>query len=111
MQVTDRRIYISWVDNMLRKHVPLFENVENAQELPPPAITPALNIDYEVPPGLEQECGYSFTKWVSLGALADTFCSFCASPHRVGVPFFGLHRLLSDARGPRKRVFKLKQDH
>ena len=70
MQVTDRRIYIAWEDATLRENIPLFEDAENAQDLPPPHITPALNIDYEMPP---EECGYSFTKWVSLGALADTF--------------------------------------
>ena len=50
MKVTDRRIYISWVDAMRRKDVPLFENAEDAQDLPSPPITPNSNIDYEVPP-------------------------------------------------------------
>ena len=43
-----------------------------------------------------------------IGALTDTFRSYCGRPRRVGAPFLGLHRLLSDARGPRKRDLKLK---
>ena len=111
MQVTNRRIYIAWEDTMRPENIPLFEDADNTQDLPPPPITPALNIDYEVPPGLEEECGFSFPKWVSLGLLADTFRSFCGSPQRVGVPFLGLRRLLSHARGSRKRDIELKQDH
>ena len=36
MQLTDRHIYFMLEDARRRRDVPLFEDVENAQELPPP---------------------------------------------------------------------------
>jgi len=41
MQLTDRRIYFTWEDARRRPDIPLFEDAENAQELPPPE--PTLN--------------------------------------------------------------------
>ncbi|KAF8272817.1 hypothetical protein EI94DRAFT_161052 [Lactarius quietus] len=35
MQLTDRRIYFTWEDSRRRQDIPLFDDVENAQELPP----------------------------------------------------------------------------
>jgi len=36
LQLTDRRIYFMWEDVRRRGDIPLFEDAENAQELPPP---------------------------------------------------------------------------
>ena len=36
MQLTDCRIYFMWEDVRRREDIPLFEDTENAQELPPP---------------------------------------------------------------------------
>jgi hypothetical protein len=36
MQLTDRRIYFMWEDVRRRGDIPLFEDAENAPELPPP---------------------------------------------------------------------------
>jgi len=35
MQITDRRIYFTWEDSRGRQDIPLFEDAENARELPP----------------------------------------------------------------------------
>ncbi|KAI9444179.1 hypothetical protein H4582DRAFT_1067846 [Lactarius indigo] len=49
IQLTDRRIYFTWEDARRRQDIPLFEDVENAQELPPP-ITPASDRAFQLPP-------------------------------------------------------------
>ncbi|KAH9032737.1 hypothetical protein EDB84DRAFT_130016 [Lactarius hengduanensis] len=49
MQLTDRHIYFTWEDARRRQDILLFEDVENAQELPPP-ITPTLDREFQVPP-------------------------------------------------------------
>ncbi|KAI9458950.1 hypothetical protein BJY52DRAFT_407774 [Lactarius psammicola] len=48
MQLTDRRIYFMWEDARRRQDIPLFEDAENAQELPPP-ITPTLVGEFQEP--------------------------------------------------------------
>jgi hypothetical protein len=50
MQLTDRRIYFTWGDYKRRQDIPLFEDAENAQELPSPPTTPVLDPAFEVPP-------------------------------------------------------------
>jgi hypothetical protein len=57
IQVTERRIYFMWADARRREDIPLFEDAENAQELPPPPITPILGLEFEVPAWFEQEGG------------------------------------------------------
>ncbi|KAI9444181.1 hypothetical protein H4582DRAFT_2071752 [Lactarius indigo] len=47
MQLTDRRIYFTWEDARRRQDIPLYEDAENAQELPPP-ITPNLDLEFQV---------------------------------------------------------------
>ncbi|KAH9059599.1 hypothetical protein EDB87DRAFT_1563124 [Lactarius vividus] len=61
MQLTDRHIYFTWEDARRRQDIPLFEDVENAQELPPP-ITPTSDRGFQVPPWFGRLGGYSFTK-------------------------------------------------
>lgn len=75
MQLTDRRIYFTWEDARRRPDIPLFEDAENAQELPPPE--PTLNREIqELWAG-----GYSFAKWMLL-VLIQTLCSFCRKASR-----------------------------
>ena len=71
MQLTDRRIYFTWRDAMRRQDIPLYENAENAHELPsPPQTTPVPDRESEVPPilgawiGKHIGSGYSSTKVV-----------------------------------------------
>ncbi|KAH9047901.1 hypothetical protein EDB84DRAFT_1434624 [Lactarius hengduanensis] len=49
VQLTDRHIYFTWDDARRRQDIPLFEDTENARELPPP-ITPTLDRESQVPP-------------------------------------------------------------
>ncbi len=90
MQLTDRHIYFMWEDARRRQDIPLFEDAENAQELPSP-ITPTLDLELQVPPFLAplviQHGGYSFTKSVPLGADSDTLCSFCRKPRLRKIPW------------------------
>jgi len=67
MQLTDRRIYFTWEDARRRQDIPLFEDVENIQELPRP-ITPTLDLEFVVTLWMARRGGYSFTKSVPLGA-------------------------------------------
>jgi hypothetical protein len=67
MGLTDRRIYFTWADARRREDIPLFEDAENAQELPPPPNPPMLDLEFEVPPWLGLHSGCSFTKSVPLG--------------------------------------------
>ncbi|KAN0129694.1 hypothetical protein V8E53_012514 [Lactarius tabidus] len=46
MQLTDRRIYFTWEDTRRRPDIALFEDAENAQELPPP-IAPTLSREFQ----------------------------------------------------------------
>jgi hypothetical protein len=56
MQLTDRRIYFMWEDVRRRGDIPLFEDAENAQELPPPIAPTDLELQ-------RQRIGrYSFAK-------------------------------------------------
>ncbi|KAH9000897.1 hypothetical protein EDB86DRAFT_3133123 [Lactarius hatsudake] len=66
MQLTDRHIYFTWEDARRRQDIPLFEDAENAQELPSP-ITPTLDQEFQVPPWIERLGEYSFTEIVPLG--------------------------------------------
>ena len=66
MQLTDRRIYFTWADARRREDIPLIEDAENAQELPPPPIIPSLDLEFEVPPWTGLHSGYSFTRSVLL---------------------------------------------
>ncbi|KAH9013274.1 hypothetical protein EDB85DRAFT_2098398 [Lactarius pseudohatsudake] len=47
MQLTDRRIYFTWEDSRRRQDITLFEDAENAQELPRP-ITPIFDLELQV---------------------------------------------------------------
>ncbi|KAH9032739.1 hypothetical protein EDB84DRAFT_1561882 [Lactarius hengduanensis] len=49
VQLTERRIYFTWEGERHRQDIPLFEDVENAQELSRP-ITPPLDPDFQVTP-------------------------------------------------------------
>ncbi len=75
MQLTDRRIYFMLEDARLWQDIPLFEDAENAQELPPP-ITPTLVGEFQEPLWGGQLGGRSFTKSVPLGADSETLYSF-----------------------------------
>jgi hypothetical protein len=72
MQLTDRRIYFTWEDVRRRPDIPLFEDAENAQELPPP-IASTLSREFQ---GLwaRRFGGYSFAKWVPLALTQTSFC-------------------------------------
>jgi hypothetical protein len=87
MQLTDRRIYFTWEDARHREDTPLFEDAENAQELPPP-ITPTLDQWQELQ-ALWAGAGrreYSFTRSVPLGADSDTLCTFCRKARLREIP-------------------------
>ncbi|KAH9165098.1 hypothetical protein EDB89DRAFT_341997 [Lactarius sanguifluus] len=53
MQLTDRRIYFTWKDSRRRQDITLFEDAENAQELPGP-ITPIFDLEPQVMPWMAQ---------------------------------------------------------
>ncbi|KAH9038549.1 hypothetical protein EDB85DRAFT_427610 [Lactarius pseudohatsudake] len=53
MQLTDRHIYFTWEDARRRQDIPLFEDAENARELPPP-ITPTLDRGFQLPLWIER---------------------------------------------------------
>jgi len=46
IQLTDHRIYFTWEYSRRRLDIPLFEDEENIQELPPP-ITPIVDTDFD----------------------------------------------------------------
>ena len=70
MQLTDRRIYFTWRDAGRRDDIPLFEDAENAEELPPP-ITPTLDPELAL-----CERGYSFVRSVPLDADSERCACF-----------------------------------
>jgi hypothetical protein len=67
IQLTDHRIYFTWEDSSRRENIPLFEDAENVQELPPP-ITPIVDVNFNtlVRRGQQERefSGYSFTMGV-----------------------------------------------
>jgi hypothetical protein len=80
IQLTDRRVYFTWDDSSRRQDIPMFEDADNSQELPPP-ITPISDLDFVIMEHWSrQESGYSFTKSVSLGADSDISCSSGGKP-------------------------------
>jgi hypothetical protein len=97
MQLTDRRIYFTWGDYKRRQDIPLFEDAENAQELPSPPTTPVLDPAFEVPPimgiWVGQHGGYFFTKPVPLRADFVTLCSFCGKARLRAIPWVALTSL------------------
>jgi hypothetical protein len=71
MQLTDRRIYFTWEDTRRRPDIALFEDAENAQELPPP-IAPTLSREFQ---GLwARRFGEYSLRFREMGA--QTLCSF-----------------------------------
>ena len=84
MQLTDRHIYFTWVDELRRPNIPLFQDAEDAQELAPPIIQDVIG-EFEGPPiapTLDEEfqlwvaqrggCQCSFTKLMQLDADSVT---------------------------------------
>ena len=81
MQLTDRRIYFTWEDARRREDVPLFEDAENAQELPPPV---TLTLDQAL------GGGYGSTP---LDADSDALCSFCRQTRSIEILWVALTSL------------------
>ncbi|KAH9038563.1 hypothetical protein EDB85DRAFT_429957 [Lactarius pseudohatsudake] len=88
VQLTERRIYFTWEGERHRQDIPLFEDVENAQELSRP-ITPPLDPDFQVTPWIVEHGGYPFTKSVLLCVDCDTVF-VCCKPLLRKIPWVAL---------------------
>ena len=64
IQLTNDRLYLTWDDSSRRQDIPMFEDAENAQELPPPT-TPINDIELVLMDHWNIQGGYSFIKLVS----------------------------------------------
>jgi hypothetical protein len=76
-QLTDSRIYLTCGDSWRGQDIPLFEDVENAQEVPLPTTSYSDVLVSEEPAILGHwigQRGYPFIKSVSLSAGSDTLC-------------------------------------
>ena len=83
IQLTNHRIYFTWQDSTRRQNIPLFEDAENVQGLPPP-ITPIFDADLKALLKFGQQqwesSGYTFNKWVLLSADSDMVFVFVVRP-------------------------------